>query len=59
VRSSWAATTAPELFHHGTPYEALKEARKTRLGRDRTRDIVIAAAILGVIVWALARRPAE
>jgi hypothetical protein len=35
------------------------DGNETRLGRDRTRDIVIAAAILGVIVWALARRSAE
>jgi hypothetical protein len=35
------------------------DGNETRVGRERTRDVVIAAAVVGLIVWALARRPAD
>jgi hypothetical protein len=35
------------------------DGNETRLGHERTRDVVIAAAIIGLIIWAVARRPSE
>jgi hypothetical protein len=35
------------------------DGNETRLGRERTRDFVVAAAIVGLLIWALSRRPSD
>jgi hypothetical protein len=35
------------------------DGNETRLGRERTRDFVLAVAIAGLLIWALSRRPSD